>query len=73
MYKTASLVDTINVILSNNTEHDTSPFLPTLHMMDCRSKEEKDINLLLLVDEFGCSALPFVVKMIVFVDPHNSS
>ena len=54
-------------------DHGTSPFLPTLHMMDWRSKEEKDIQLLPLVDEFVCSALPFVVKMILFVDLQGSS
>ena len=73
MYKIASPVDTIDVILSNNTDHGTSPFLPTLHMRDCKSKEEKDIHLLPLVEEFECSALPFVGKMILFIDLQDSS
>ena len=38
MYETVSLVDTIDVTLSNDTDHDTnhdtSPFLPIFHMMD---------------------------------------
>ena len=33
MYKTASLTDTINGIPLNDTDHGTSTFLPTLHMM----------------------------------------
>ena len=36
MYKTATLVDTIDVTLSNDTDHDISLFLPTYHMMDSR-------------------------------------
>ena len=33
MYETVNLEDTINVTLSNVTDHDTSPFLPTFHIM----------------------------------------
>ena len=32
-YKTVNLEDTIDVTLSSVTDHDTSPFLPTFHMM----------------------------------------
>ena len=32
-YKTVNLEDTIDVTLSNVTDHDTSPFLPTFHMI----------------------------------------
>ena len=73
MYKTTSLIDTIDVILSNNKDYDTSPFFLTLHMMDCRSKEEKDIHPLPLVDKLGSSALTLVVKMILFANLQYSS
>ena len=73
MYKTACPADTIDVILSNDIDHGTSPFLQILHMMDWKSKEEKDIHLLPLVDKLGCSALTFVVKMILFADLQDSS
>ena len=33
MYKTVNLEDTINATLSNVTDHNTSPFLPTFHIM----------------------------------------
>ena len=33
-YKTVNLEDTIDVTLSNVTDHNTSPFIPTFHMMD---------------------------------------
>ena len=33
MYKTVNLEDKIDVTLSNITDHDTSPFLPTFHIM----------------------------------------
>ena len=32
-YETVNLEDTIDVTLSSVTDHDTSPFLPTFHMM----------------------------------------
>ena len=73
MYETASLVDTIDIIHSNNTDQDTSPVRPTLHMTDWKSKEEKDIHLLPLIDKLRCSALTFIVKMILFADLQDSS
>ena len=33
-YKIVNLEDTIDVTLSSVTDHDTSPFIPTFHMMD---------------------------------------
>ena len=33
IYETVNLEDTIDVTLSNVTDHDTSPFIPTFHMM----------------------------------------
>ena len=33
-YETVNLENTINVTLSSVTDHDTSPFIPTFHMMD---------------------------------------
>ena len=33
MYETVNLEDTIDVTLSNVTDHDTCPFLPTFHIM----------------------------------------
>ena len=73
MYETASPVDTINAILSNNTDYGTNPVCPTLHMTDRQSKEEKDIHLFPLVDKLGYFALTFIVKMILFDDLQDSS
>ena len=33
IYESVNLGDTINVTLTNVTDHDTSPFLPTFHIM----------------------------------------
>ena len=33
IYETVNLEDTINVTLSSVTNHNTSPFIPTFHMM----------------------------------------
>ena len=41
MYNTVNMEDTIDVTLSNITDHDTSPFLPTFHVMVLWSKEGK--------------------------------
>ena len=75
MYETVNLKNAINVTLSNVTDHNTSPFLPTFHIMVWRSKEEKAIKtkLLPLVDGIGCFALLFVVKMLLFVNLQDSS
>ena len=73
IYKTACWVDTINVILSNDTVYDTNLVFQTTHMIDRQSKEEIDIHLLPLINKFGCSTLTLVVKMILFANLQDSN
>ena len=73
MYETASRVNIIDIILSNDTNYGPSPVHPTLNKTDWQSKEEKDIHLLQLIDKLGCSALTFVVKMILLAYLQDSS
>ena len=65
MYETVNLEDTIDVTLSNVTDHNTSPVLPTFHIIVLRSKEGKAMKtkLLPLVDRIRCFALLFVIKI----------
>ena len=57
----------------SNTDHNTSLYLPTFHMIVSSSKEGKAIKLLPLVNNTGYSALPSIVKMIFSVDLQDSS
>ena len=73
MYESASPADTTDVILSNDTVHNTDPVFPTTHITHRQSKKEIGIRSIPIVDKLNWSALTLVVKMILFADLQDSS